>query len=119
MSDEEFRVNPDRVAEQDLSRYNWRDSTPRFLAPQIVVDGELDLELGEAILEMVRRIAAKHDKPLQKVEVVAGREANDLQFRTIFVRWTSAQGVYEGEFEVFKVTVAKTLLYPLRAPARR
>lgn len=112
MSHEQYRVSPDRVAEQNLGKYNWEQMSPVFLAPVIIVDSELYLEMGDAILEMVRNLANKHDKPLQQVEVVDGASATDLDYKTVLVRWTSSQGVYEREFEVYKTTASKTVLHP-------
>lgn len=119
MLDEEFRVSPDRVEEQDLGRYNWEKYPPIYLQPVIMVEDELAIELGEAIQTIVKQIAAKHDKPLQKVEVVSGRVASDMSYGTVFVRWTSSQGMFEHEFEVVRTSVPKRALYPLPAPVLR
>lgn len=117
MLDEEFRVSPERAAEQNLTKYyNWELYTPSYLQPVIIVEDGIALELGEAIKEIVKKIAEKHDKPLQKVEVINGSSATYLGNRTVLVRWTSCQGVYERAFEVYKTIVTKPVLHP--RPAR-
>lgn len=119
MTHEQYRVSPDRVAEQDLRKYNWEILAPRFLAPAIIIDDDLYFDIGDAVLEVVHRLAERHDKPLQKVEIISGSDATEGRNQTILVRWTSSQGVYEEEFEVYEHPVIKIALFARPAPIRR
>jgi hypothetical protein len=113
MLHDRFRVADDRVQWQNAHKYNWDGvESPRYLAPAIIVSEEIELGLHESIRELVRQIAVAHDKPLQKVEVVRGFAPTEVSCRTILVRWTSSEGVYEAEFEIFQTAVTKVASYP-------
>ena len=113
MLHDRFRVADDRVPWQDEHKYNWDGAeSPRYLAPAIIVSEEIQLGLHESIRELVQQIAVAHDKPLQKVEIIPGFAPTEVSFRTILVRWTSSEGVYEAEFEIFQTAVTKVASHP-------
>ncbi len=97
---DEYRLTAERLrVQEERKQFDWSLRRGVQLTPLTIADSRLS-DCFESIKTWADHIAAEHGVSIEKIEAIIGHWQLDNNFNTVWLRWTSSQGIFMREFGV-------------------